>query len=382
MALAVSGGCDSMAMLRLFAAWPERPAATALTVDHRLRAESAVEAEQVAKWCKEVGLPHVTLCWEGAKPTTGIQAKARNARYDLMAGWCRAQGVTSLLTAHTMDDQAETVLMRLVRTTSIDSLAGIHALGEWRGLQLCRPLLGIRREQLRSYLRAAGQAWIDDPSNEDARFERVRIRKALPVLEGLGITVPGLAQFAAVAREASEGLEGAADDWVKSHVRMFDAGYCLVPLAPFTDQTKALKPRILGMLIGLMGGGTGTDPAELELLTAWVDVGGSRRTLGGALIGRRKDHLIIGREPGRIAGEAFTLPESGHGLWDHRFEVRAAPGSRVAALGASTLPRAKALPAFVQHSLPAITLPDGALCVPHLGVGTGATAMFQARFAG
>ncbi len=371
-----------MAMLRLFAAWPERPEATILTVDHGLRAESADEARQMSKWSKAASLPHVTLRWEGTKPTTGLQAKARHARYELMAEWCREQGVSCLLTAHTMDDQAETVLMRLARTTSFDSLAGVPAMGAWRGLALYRPLLNVRREQLRDYLSAAGQGWIDDPSNLDERFERVRIRKALPVLEGLGITVEALAGFAAVAREACDGLWGATADWVKLHVRVFDAGYCAVPLEAFSGQAEILKPRILGWLIAQFGAGTMPEPAELELLAAWVDEGGSRRTLGGALIGRRKDHLIIGREPGRIAGEALTLPESGFGLWDHRFEVRAAPGSQVTALGPATLPRAKSLPAFVQQSLPAITLPHGELCVPHLGVGSGASAMFQARFPG
>ena len=337
-------------------------------------------------WSKAASLTHATLCWEGVKPATGLQAKARNARYDLMAGWCREHGVSCLLTAHTMDDQAETVLMRLARTTSFDSLAGIPAIGQWQGLGVIRPLLKLRREGLRHYLRELGQDWIDDPSNADRRFERVRVRQALPVLEGLGITTEGLSNLAAAAREVTDGLWGATEDWVKHHVQVFETGYCQVPLEPFIDQTEALKTRILGWLIARLGAGTIPEPGELELLAAWVDVGGSRRTLGGALIGRRKDHLIIGREPGRIAEEALTLPESGLGLWDHRFEVRAAPGSRVTALcdtkGAQTLPRAKSLPAFVQQALPAITLPDGALCVPHLEVGSGATAMFQARFPG
>ena len=385
-ALAVSGGSDSMALLRLFAAWPDRPAATVLTVDHGLRPESADEAGQVAMWCKSAGLSHVTLRWEGAKPATGLQAKARNARYNLMAGWCREHDVSCLLTAHTMDDQAETVLMRLARTTSFDSLAGIPALGAWQGLEVIRPFLKLRREELRHHLRDLGQDWIDDPSNADRRFERVRIRQALPVLEGLGITTEGLSHLAEAAREVSDGLRGATEDWVKHHVEVFETGYCEVPLEAFIDQTETLKTRILGWLIARLGAGTMPEPGELELLAAWVDVGGSRRTLGGALIGRRKDHLIIGREPGRIAKQVFTISESGLGVWDHRFEVRAAPGSRVTALcdteGAKTLPRAKSLPAFVQQALPAITLPGGALCVPHLAVGSGATAMFQARFPG
>jgi tRNA(Ile)-lysidine synthase len=380
-ALAISGGSDSMALLRLAAAWRKSGIAV-LTVDHGLRAESVVEAKRVAAWCAALGLSHVTLAWQGPKPATGLQAKARSARYDLMTTWCRTNGAETLLTAHTMDDQAETVLMRLARTTSFDSLAGIYATSHWKGLRLFRPLLRLRREALRRYLRDLGQEWIDDPSNSDERFERVRIRRALPVLEGLGITVEGLSKLADTAREVSNGLWGATDDWVKQHVRVFDTGYCTVPLTPYIDQAEALKTRILGWLIARLGAGTMPEPAELELLVAWVDVGGSRRTLGGALIGRRKDHLIIGREPGRIGGEALVVPESGEGLWDHRFEIRSAPGSRVRALGTGALPRVKSLPAFVQNALPAVEMPDGSLCVPHLGVGEGATARFHAGLAG
>jgi tRNA(Ile)-lysidine synthase len=370
-----------MALLRLAAAW-RTSGISGLTVDHGLRPESALEAKRVAAWCADLGLRHETLVWQGLKPSTGLQAKAREARYDLMTSWCQAHGAGTLLTAHTMDDQAETVLMRLARTTSFDSLAGIPAIAERHGLRLFRPLLQFRRADLRGYLRDLGQEWIDDPSNLDERFERVRIRKTLPVLDGLGITVEGLSRLADTAREVSAGLWGATEDWVKGHVRVYDTGYCTVPLRPFFEQSKALKTRILGWLIARLAAGAVPEPGELALLASWVDAGGSRRTLGGALIGRRKDCLIIGREPGRIGGEALILPESGKALWDRRFEVRSAPGSRVQALGVGTLPRARELPAFVQQALPAITLPDGSVCVPHLGQGQGATATFRAGFAG
>ncbi len=277
LALAVSGGSDSMALLRLVAAWRQGISTTVLTVDHGLRPDSAIEARQVAAWCSGLGLPHVTLAWEGEKPTTGLQAKARAARYDLMTGWCRANAVAWLLTAHTMDDQAETVLMRLARTTSFDSLAGIPEVGVWKGVRLFRPLLGEKRQTLRGYLRGLGQLWIDDPSNGDERFERVRIRKALPVLQELGVTADGLSRFAEQARAVSEGLAAAAADWCRHHARGFDEGYCVVPLADFLDQAAAIRGRILGRLIGTYGSGKGAEPAELALLSAWADGDGSRR---------------------------------------------------------------------------------------------------------
>ena len=134
LALAVSGGSDSVALMHLAAAWRQRPDFTVLTVDHGLRTGSAAEAQQVGQWSAGLGLQHVLLRWDAAKPVTALQAKARAARYDLMTNWCDAQGVAWLLTAHTLDDQAETVLMRLARTSSIDSLAGIPAVGQWCGV--------------------------------------------------------------------------------------------------------------------------------------------------------------------------------------------------------------------------------------------------------
>ena len=150
-----------------------------LTVDHGLRPEAAAEAVKVAEWCARLGLEHHTLRWEGTKPKTGLQAKARAARYDLLSAWCKANGVTYLLTGHTMDDQAETVLMRQQRTDTAESLAGIWETAVWDGVKVFRPLLGQSRADLRAYLASLGQPWIDDPSNSDTRFERVRVRQAL-----------------------------------------------------------------------------------------------------------------------------------------------------------------------------------------------------------
>ena len=142
-ALAVSGGSDSMALLRLTQTWAasHHPGLrlSVLTVDHRLRAASAAEARQVGQWAAALGLSHHILEWAGEpKPKTGIQAAARAARYGLMAAWCRANGAELLLTGHTLDDQAETVAMRMARTASPDSLAGIRPLGDWQGLPLVR----------------------------------------------------------------------------------------------------------------------------------------------------------------------------------------------------------------------------------------------------
>ena len=335
----------------------------------------------MAQWSAEAGLAHVTLRWESAKPKTGLQAKARAARYDLMSEWCRQNDAPVLLTAHTLDDQAETVLMRLARTTSLDSLVGIHRLSRWDGTELFRPLLGEKRQDLRAHLASLGQAWIDDPSNEDERFERVRVRKAMEGLREIGITAEGLAELAWRANEAVQGLWGATEDWVNLHVQEFETGHCVIPLKAFTEQTEALKSRILGLLLSRYGSGKMPDPGELKLLSAWVATKGSRRTLGGAIIALRKDHLLIGREPRRIDPTPVAVPPAGVVLWDGRFEVRANAGSHVIpVLCVNTLPRYKNLPWFVQAGLPAITRGNEMISVPHLNMGSGPEAVFRPRF--
>jgi hypothetical protein len=160
-------------------------------------------------------------------------------------------------------------------------------------------------------------------------------------------------------------------------VREFETGYCIVPLGAFNDQTKVLQTRILGWLICRFGSGKMPEPGELELLSAWVATGRSRRTLGGAIFARRKDHLLIGREPARVEQAPVTIPESGLVLWDHRFEVHAEPGSRVIPLlCAGSFPRSKKMPGFVQAALPAIVREGAPIAVPHLGLGSGAEAAF------
>ena len=368
MGLAVSGGSDSMALLRLASRWSSSSGArlSVLTVDHGLRARSAAEAVEVAGWSAAQGLAHATLLWTGAKPTAGLQAKARQARYDLMAGWCAMNGATALLTAHTLDDQAETVLMRLARSSSLDSLAGIPRIGSWNGVKLLRPLLQERREALRGLLREMGQPWIEDPSNGDERFERVRIRRALGLLRELGITAEGLANVAGEAQQATRALWQAARTWVKVHAVCHETGYCRLAAGTFGEETALLRTRILGLLISQYGSGKMPEPAELNLLPEWIEAGTpGRRTLGGALLARRKRELLIGREPGRIDPAPVAVPASGQVVWDRRFVVAAAPGSRVfPALLAGGGARRKDLPAFVQAALPAIAGPDGRTILP------------------
>jgi tRNA(Ile)-lysidine synthase len=370
-----------MALMRLAAGWRRDLPMSVLTVDHGLRPEAAAEARQVAGWCAAAGLPHVTLRWENARPATGLQARARQARYDLMSAWCRDHDADWLLTAHTQDDQAETVLMRLARTSSLDSLAGILRETRWNGVGVFRPLLDQSREALRRCLRNLGQAWIEDPSNVDLRFERVRIRHALPALAQGGITAAALAEIARQAGCASEALWAVARGWVAEHVAVLPEGYGRLPAEPFAGLPAMVQARVVAAVIRRFGGSAAPEPHETEALARWIGGGSPRRTLGGALFARRRDVVIVGREPGRIAAAAVEVPASGEACWDNRFAVMAPAGSHIVAAGQlGGFARLPGLPAFVQAGLPAVIPAGQPARIPHFGGQGAGNGPIAARF--
>jgi tRNA(Ile)-lysidine synthase len=370
-----------MALLRL-AVQAAACQLTVLTVDHGLRPGSAAEARQVGQWCRGLGLAHHTLNWTGASSGSGIQARARKARYDLMADWCNANAATALLTAHTRDDQAETVLMRLLRTDSIDSLAGIPQFGHWHGLPLIRPLLPCRRADLRDYLKALGQDWIEDPSNEDTRFERVRLRRLMPALAETGLTVERLVGLAQSCREIGDAIGTSAARWCRANVEQ-EPGLCRLPAAGFSSLPLALRVRILGDVIAHFGGGGSPERAELERLAAAMAGGTlSRRTLGGALAWRRQASFLIGREPARVDPRPVAVPQAGQLFWDRRYLVTAPPGSAVLPAAVSGVPRpSRDVPAVVFGAQPVVKLPDGSLVLAQMRPDGGVTARFVAYLA-
>ena len=284
-----------------------------------------------------------------------------------MARWCRENDAAILLTGHTMDDQAETVLMRLNRTLSADSLAGIPAHGNWEGIALFRPLLGMRREALRDYLTSLGQAWVEDASNADERFERVRVRQSLVALGSEGVTPERLAALAETGARTSALLERLSIRWLSLWLREEDAGICHVPSQPFLGLPEPLQQRILERVVRHYGGGGSTaEPEELRRLARWAAEGPVRCTLGGALIGRRKHDFWVTREAGRISPEPLIIPETGAAVWDGRFRVRAAPGSSIAPPGNGPLPLENKVPAAARRAYPVVAQPGGTGQAPEI----------------
>jgi tRNA(Ile)-lysidine synthase len=313
--LAISGGPDSTALLVLAARWakglrPRRkraPKLLAVTIDHGLRAEAAREAAAVKRLARRLGIAHRTLRWRGSKPKSGLQEAARAARYRLLAQEAVRAGYAHILTAHTLDDQAETVLFRLARGSGIAGLAGMaHAapLPAGRGMIfLVRPLLRIPKLRLVATLKAERIAYSEDPSNRDPRFTRARLRTLMPALAGEGLDARGFARLAARVRRAESTIEFAvgAARAALAPKPWPDAG----PVAFATERFAGLPAEVALRLLGRAIAHTGDEgPVELGKLEALYDSlrtahSRLRRTLAGALITLDSERLTVERAPAR-----------------------------------------------------------------------------------
>lgn len=338
--IAVSGGRDSMCLARACADYARDTGAYvhAFTVDHGLRSESAKEAAQVKTWCAEVGLKHETLRWTGEKPKTGVQAAARLARYTLLARAAADNDLGAILTAHTGDDQAETVFMRLARGAGVRGLSAMHdqsliAAGPSQPVRLLRPLLLFRRAAVTRALGAFNQAYIDDPSNEDPKFERVRVRALLGALEEQDLlTVAALRATAdkmRTAREIQRGFEEALFDDLAGCFH----GWGGVSLTDPADGSASGEAGLVQRIVYAVGGGAypPEEAASVEALRQARATGTA--TLGGVMVQRWRRRIWFFREPGALLGRAGVPPMEltplmGEMVWDGRFIIRGGCGGR------------------------------------------------------
>ena len=311
-AAAVSGGADSMALALLLHRWTRARGGEvlALTIDHRLRPESSAEARQVAAWLADRGIAHRSLVWKRSAggPGSALQARAREERYRLLAGWCRRRGVLHLALAHHAGDQAETVLMRLARGAGLDGLAGMAASLAREGVRLIRPLLLIDPRRLRASLAAAGQDWIEDPSNRDERFERIRWRRIVPL--GERVTIARAA--AEIGAERCERERRMAE--LLAEVRPCPDGSFDLRLEPLVTAKPELALAALGRILMAAGGEPYAPRREsLERMLANLGAGGPARTLGGCRGAVRRGRVTILAEAGRRSrsspgkGENYAL---------------------------------------------------------------------------
>lgn len=294
--IAASGGPDSTALLFLVASWAKRlktpPRLLAVTVDHGLRPEAAAEAASVKRLARRLAVPHRTVAWRGAKPKTGLQEAARLARYRLLMQAAAQAGCGHVLTAHTLDDQAETVLFRLARGSGLTGLAGMAkaSLVPMAGhgeTFIVRPLLHVPKARLIATLRSADIAYSDDPSNRDPRFVRARLRLLMPALAREGLTAHGLGRLAGRMRRAESAIEFAVHAARAALAPSAWPGRG--PVVFETDRFRALPAEVGLRLLGRAVAHTGDEgPVELgkleNLYEAVRHEPRLRRTLAGALV--------------------------------------------------------------------------------------------------
>ena len=419
LALAISGGADSMALCLLAAAWAKRRKGrvTALTVNHRLRPESGAEAKQVGRWLRQRGIDHHILEWRGAKPKTGVQAAARAARLGLLAAWCGRHHVLHLLSGHQLEDQAGTLLLRLAAGSGGDGLAAmplvqdVAVLGRGRvgdaSLRLIRPLLTVPGGRLQAHLHGAGQAWAEDPSNCNLAYARTGLAAALGDLAPDGFTALRLSRTARRVGQDRIALEAVCGEALARAAMPHPAGFFQLDWQLWQDFPEAISRRVLVRILARVGARDfGPRLARVERL--WQSLRGAypeqAATLGGCRIVPYQGGLLICREPA-AASDVVTLKPGTAMLWDRRFKVMVGRGGhyngactvgRLGTDGIAALRRQMAdtganikagraalarIPAPVRPSLPVFRDLDGVLALPHLDyVRAGASGLFRAAF--
>lgn len=390
-AVGVSGGADSMALTLLADKWARARgiALTALTVDHGLRDQSAAEAATVAKWLRGRGISHKTLRVSEARPVSGLQKVARRWRMAAFDAWCRDHDAGPILLAHTAEDQAETLWLRMLADSGPDGLAAMRAETSVSGLRIARPLLTVSKARLMATCRFHGQDWIEDPSNRNLQFARVRLRDLAPDLDRQGL---GTVQASRIIRGMS--VARAAMDRHCANFMTDHGGVFAVGAAWFEGDMFATVPAVFGdLLLSRLTsavGGRALPPrrGRVRGLADALRKAGTpvTRTLGGCVVSRRSDGRVwVFRELAACAIPMLLQPGR-LTRWDRRFEV-IWRGSRPLVLGPlredgwqwikRNEPRTSAVhgldvvPHAARLSIPAIRELDGSVIVPHFVSGDG-----------
>jgi tRNA(Ile)-lysidine synthase len=367
--IAISGGGDSTALLHLALAAGLQ--VEAVTVDHRLRPESAAEAAGVAASCAALGVPHSVRVWEHGAVTGNLMDAARRARMALIQAWAQERGIAHVALGHTRDDQAETLLMGLARSAGLAGLSGMRR--EWveEGVTFHRPLLDAGREELRDWLRGAGIAWVDDPTNEDDRFTRVKARAALRALEPLGLTAEALATVAGNLASAQEALTHQVRAAAEQHVTLA-AGALRVGTGLWAEPGEIQRLVVADALRGLMPEAYLPRADDLMRLLHAV-----REGRDATLAGCRHRRGWIFREARALGREAAVGT-----LWDGRWRVTG-PAGTVRALGDAGLRacpdwRATGLPREVLAVTPGVWQGETLVAAPLAGWENGWSAQLDA----
>ena len=310
-----------MALLLLASAWAQISDVDlqVVTVDHGLRPEAAAEASFVAAVCEGLDLPHLTLAWEGTKPTSGIASAAREMRYQLIEEFARDFGIKTILTGHTADDQAETVYMRASRGDDVQIGHGLAGMAKHvvlpRKTNLIRPLLEVSRADLRQYLLENDQTWIEDPSNLDESYERVRVRKTL-----LGKTKHSqrLQRFSTLNGRYRKTVSQRASQVLSDHLKFLLGPIYRMPLEVLDSVEQTVKIAVLKALIA-MAGGRSHLPSTSSIENFLEDPENRRFTVSNSVIEVSKDVVQVYREKRNLP--SILIPPGEKTIWDGRLRI-------------------------------------------------------------
>ncbi|WP_162408839.1 tRNA lysidine(34) synthetase TilS [Acuticoccus sediminis] len=333
--LAVSGGGDSVALAVLLAEARPYRTFTVLTVDHGLRPEAAEECRFVADIAARLGFPCLALEANGP-PVGSLQTWAREARYTAIAEAANAHGLAAIATGHTLDDQAETLLLRLARGSGLRGLAAMRPDAAHHGIRILRPLLAARREELRDALRQRGIPWRDDPSNENTAYDRIAMRELAPALAGVGLTAERLAATAAHLARASDLVDGLVADLLSAAMRRTPVGAVVLSVAPWAGVHEEVRLRALAEAVRIAGGLDFPPRFETLAAAATALLRGQATTLGRCRAVSRGGSIVLWRE--RRGIEAVTVAPGESAVFDGRYRVTVPAGMRpvrVAAAGST-----------------------------------------------
>lgn len=344
--LAVSGGGDSIALLRLAVSWARANSVSLFvyTVNHGLRPEAASEVAFVADLCEALDVPHRSLVWTGWDGSGNLSQDARNARYRLIAEAAIRDQVPVIALGHTQDDQAETVLMALSRRSGVDGLAGMAPWRTAQGVTWARPLLGTTRAELRAYLGHIGQTWIDDPTNEDTRFERVRMRNAKASLEALGLTADALADVAQHMQSVQITLRDVTRDAWQGICTPTGGAICM-DREKFQSQPAEIRRRLMVDALRFVAPSAGAP--RKDAVASLLDTP-QNASLAGCLVLFKPRAVWITREPNAVKGVECPIED----VWDGKWRVsgeKAGHDLVIRALGENGL---KSFPDWRELALP------------------------------
>lgn len=349
LAVAVSGGADSLCLAFFLVRWGKKNhhPVVILTVNHGLRPEAAEEVRLVASYAKKWGTPCQELCWEGEKPTCGIEEKARAARYGLMSDYCLQHHISYLFLAHHGYDQIETLLARLSHGSGLTGLCGMEKCSYQRALFLCRPFLSLSKKDILQTAAHLHLCWAEDAMNTDDTFERVRWRKTIPLLESLGLSLPQITTSLTRLQRANAALEQETHHFITTLVEVNPRGYVSFLKKDFAALPDELRLRVLQKLIGFVGKSDG--PLSLATLEKKCVLPLKTFTLGACVVVPFQRKIFIGKEK-RYMPPAIPVLKNRPVLWD-RFIITP---DKDGLLTTGSAPRSKKIPALICKTIPVV----------------------------